>query len=184
MIMKIELPENELKKVIDFCDKRKYAGVTKGVLIKQKGTGAEIVATDGAILCVCEVQNANAENWPEKGVVLEFNKASEKMLNAKEARSLVLTAPEGATVMMATSAEGYVVPANILDATFPNYQIVILPDNAPEAENYEAISWDNLKKAFNVLGHFIYYTPKQQKKYGPVMWKKDNFTIVACPLRS
>ena len=91
--MKIEIKENELKKIIAFCDKEKHAGVTRAVLIKSTETGAVLVATDGAILVKYESLGNISENWPSDGVVLLLQPIA-TMLKEKELRNLTIEGVE------------------------------------------------------------------------------------------
>ena len=182
-MMKIELPENKLKKVIAFCDKRKYDGGTRAVLIKSTENGAVLVATDGAILAKYESVGNISENWPADGVIL-FLQPIAKMLKEKECRSLTIEGVEGQNWFKITKADGSVLMIEKLDARFPNYEIVILPENTPKATVYQPVKWEYIKLAETVLNSYVYTTPKQQKPFGPMQWNRAGWTVVVMPLRS
>ena len=180
--MKIEIKENELKKIIAFCDKRKHAGVTRAVLIKATETGAVLAATDGAILAKYETEGNSSENWPADGVILLLQPIS-KMLKEKEVRNLTIEGVEGQNWFKITKADGSVLMAEKLDARFPNYETVILPENAPDSSFYQPVKWEYIKLAENVLNSDVYTTPKQQKPFGPMQWNRAGWTVVIMPLR-
>ena len=182
-MMKIELPENELKKIIAFCDKRKHAGVTRALLIKSTENGAVLVATDGSILAKYESVGNISENWPADGVIL-FLQPIAKMLKEKECRNLTIEGIEGQNWFRITKPDGSVLMAERADARFPNYEIVILPENTPKATVYQPVKWEYIKLAENVLNSDVYTTPKQQKPFDPMQWNRAGWTVVVMPLRS
>ena len=181
--MKIEVKENELKKIIAFCDKRKHAGVTKAVLIKSTENGAVLAATDGSILAKYESVGNISETWPADGVVL-FLQTIAKMLKEKEFRKLTIEGVDGQNWFKITKADGSVLMAERLDARFPNYETVILPENTPKATTYQPVKWEYIKLAETVINSDVYTTPKQQRQYGPMQWNRDGWTVVVMPLRS
>lgn len=183
MIMKIELPENELKKVIAFCDKRKHAVVNRAVLIKATENGAVLAATDGSILAKYESFGNISENWPSDGVIL-FLQPIAKMLKEKECRNLTIEGAEGQNWFKITKADESVLIAERADARFPNYESVILPENTSDSLFYQPVKWEYVKLAETVLNSYVYTTPKQQKPYGPMQWNRAGWTIVVMPLRS
>ena len=180
--MKIEIKENELKKIIAFCDKIKYNRVIRGVLIKSTETGAVLVATDGSILAKYETEGNFSENWPADGVIL-FLKPIAKMLKEKEGRNLTIEGVEGKNCFKITKADGYVLMAERVEARFPNYESVIMPENTPKATTYQPVKWEYIKLAETVINSDVYTTPKQQKPYGPMQWNRAGWTVVIMPLR-
>ena len=180
--MKIEIKENEFKKIIAFCDKRKHAGVKKPVLIKSTENGAVLVATDGAIMAKYESNGNSSENWPADGVIL-FLQPIEKMLNKKEGRNLTIEGVEGQNWFKIIKADGSVLMAERAEARFPNYESVIMPENTPKATTYQPIKWEYIKSAETVLNSDVYTTPKQQKPFGPMQWNRAGWTVVVMPLR-
>ena len=180
--MKIEIKENELKKIIAFCDKRKDAGVTRAVLIKSTENGAVLVATDGAILAKYESIGNISENWPAEGVVLLLQPIA-KMLKEKECRKLTIEGVEGQNWFKITKADGSVLMAEKSDARFPNYETVILPEKELKATTYQPVKWEYIKLAETVLNSDVYTMPKQQRPYGPMQWNKAGWTVVVMPLR-
>ena len=181
--MKIEIKENELKKIIAFCDKRKDDGVTRGILIKSTENGAVLVATDGSILAKYESVGNISENWPADGVIL-FLQPIEKMLNKKEGRNLTIEGVEGQNWFKITKADGSVLMAERVAGRFPNYEVVILPENTPKSTVYQPVKWEYIKIAETVLNSDVYTIPKQQKPFGPMQWKISGWTVVIMPLRS
>ena len=181
--MKIEIKENELKKIIAFCDKRKDDGVTRGILIKSTENGAVLVATDGSILAKYESVGNISENWPADGVVLLLQPIA-KMLKEKEGRNLTIEGVEGQNWFKITKSDGSVLMAERADARFPNYESVILPENTPKATVYQPVKWEYIKLAETVLNSDVYTIPKQQKPNGPMQWNRDGWTVVIMPLRS
>ena len=179
--MKIEIKENELKKIIAFCDKRKHAGVKMAVLIKATENGAVLAATDGSILAKYESLGNISENWPADGVIL-FLQPIAKMLKEKECRNLIIEGEEGQNWFKITKADGSVLMAERSDARFPNYESVILPENMPKATTYQPVKWEYIKLAETVLNSYVYTTPKQQNPYGPMQWNKAGWTVVVMPL--
>ena len=179
--MKIEIEENELKKIIAFCDKRKYYRVTRGVLIKATENGAVLVATDGAILAKYESIGNISENWPADGVIL-FLQPIAKMLKEKESRNLTIEGEEGQNWFKITKADGSVLMAERAEARFPNYESVILPENTQKATVYQPVKWEYIKLAETVLNSDVYTIPKQQKPYGPMQWNRGGWTVVVLPL--
>ena len=181
--MKIELPENKLKKIIAFCDKRKDDGVTRGVLIKSAETGAVLVATDGSILAKYETEGNSSENWPDDGVILLLQPIA-KMLKEKEGRNLTIEGVEGQNWFKITKADGSILMAERVEARFPNYETVIMPENAPKATTYQPVKWEYIKLAETVINSDVYTTPKQQKPFGPMQWNRADWTVIIMPLRS
>lgn len=179
--MKIEIKENELKKIIAFCDKRKHAEVTRAVLIKSTENGAILAATDGVILAKYESFGNISENWPSDGVIL-FLQPIAKMLKEKECRNLTIEGVEGQNWFKITKADGSVLMAEKSDARFPNYESVILPEKALKATTYQPVKWEYIKLAETVINSYVYTTPKQQKPYGPMQWNRAGWTVVVMPL--
>ena len=180
--MKIEIKENELKKIIAFCDKRKHDGVTRAVLIKDTENGAVLVATDGSILAKYESIGNISEKWPEDGVILLLQPIA-KMLKEKEGRNLTIEGVEGKNWFKITKADGSVLMAERAEARFPNYESVILPGTTPKATVYQPVKWEYIKLAETVLNSDVYTTPKQQRPYGPMQWNRAGWTVVVMPLR-
>ena len=179
--MKIEIKENELKKIIAFCDKRKYDRVTRAVLIKSTENGAVLLATDGSILAKYESNGNISENWPVDGVVLLLQPIA-KMLKEKEGRNLTIEGVEGQNWFKITKADGSVLMAERVETRFPNYESVILPENTPKATVYQPVKWEYIKLAETVLNSYVYAIPNQQKPFGPMPWKIAGWTVVVMPL--
>lgn len=179
--MKIEFKENELKKIVAFCNKTKHAGVKKAVLIKSTENGAVLVATDGSILAKYESVGNISENWPSDGVIL-FLQPIAKMLKEKEGRNLTIEGVEGQNWFKITKSDGSVLMAEKLDARFPNYESVIMSENTPKATIYQPVKWEYIKLAETVINSYVYTMPKQQKPFGPMQWKIAGWTVVVMPL--
>ena len=180
--MKIEIKENELKKIIAFFFNIKYAGLKRAVLIKSTENGAVLVATDGCILAKYESKGNFSENWPADGVIL-FLQPIAKMLKEKECRKLTVEEVEGQNWFKITKADGSVLMAERAETRFPNYESVILPENTPKATVYKPVKWEYIKLAETVLNSDVYTIPKQQKSYGPLQWNRAGWTVVVMPLR-
>lgn len=180
--MKIEIKENELKKIIAFCDKRKHAVVTRAVLIKSTENGAVLAATDGSIMAKYESIGNISKTWPADGVIL-FLQPIAKMLKEKEGRNLTIEGEEGQNWFKITKSDGSVLMAERVEARFPNYESVILPENTPKATTYQPVKWEYIKLTEAVINSDVYTTPKQQKPYGPMQWNRGGWTVVVLPLR-
>lgn len=179
-MIKIYVPENTIRLIVDFCGK---VGVISNVYFEQYGASLNVVATNGAIMAMYSIPFGNGWEMPKGGFAADLKGIAKNFSKNCYQQVLITETKDGfVSLKLGSTGSAYAVPK--FNGVFPNYKAVLLPLGAPKAETYQPIAWKNLRLIESVIGNGVYDIPQQKLPYNPMMWVKGEWTLVCMPMKN
>ena len=176
--MKLQLNAVELNKIIAFTSEDKTRSILQNVNFCAVGDNEiEIVATDGAAMCIYRRKLTDNEVAPKTPVMLQFPKLKKGLVSIEVTENPVIYTINNNGVKSAVIASA---------GQFPNYNVILPADmeKVPLATEFAYFSWKQLKKLENVMGK---KQPRAQKALAPHFWTEKeggvSWTVVIMPMK-
>lgn len=175
---KYEFNYDYLRAVAPAISKKENRYNLEGVYIHDDEKGRHYVATNGHILLHILDSNISGEKLPDKGLIIKS-----KFKDFKNNNFILnfATQIDNQTIVFGSGENSEI--ASIIDADYPDYWRVI-PENLKSIKTYRLLNSRFLKIAENFMhGLSNTLTTEEDNGCSPVVWKKDNMTVVLMPMR-
>lgn len=177
MTTNICVNENIIKYILDFTNP-KDVGVKKYIFFKKVDNTLKVVACEGRAMAIKTIPFEAEWSLPEEGIALDFN-AFAKNFGKKNNPVYIKSVPGEDSKFSIEMSNGLTFTVEKYGASFYNFESQVIKTEK-YAETYQPIEWEYIKKIKNIIGNFVYCTPKQLQPNTPVQWEADGWTFVVC----